>query len=108
MLRELIPNFAELSSSEKLLLLEELLDELADQPPEVPVPDWQKRELEKRFKKYLRSPAEEAPWHEVRERLRQMRGFLRGMDTTIYREDFDRFLAAVPHRKPEETDRLPE
>jgi hypothetical protein len=24
------------------------------------------------------------------------------------REDFDRFLAAVPHRAPEETDRLPE
>ena len=24
------------------------------------------------------------------------------------REDFARFLAAVPHRKPEETDRLPE
>ena len=24
------------------------------------------------------------------------------------REDFERFLAAVPHRKPEETDRLPE
>ena len=24
------------------------------------------------------------------------------------REDFERFLAAVPHRKPEETDQLPE
>ena len=24
------------------------------------------------------------------------------------REDFERFLAAVPHREPEETDRLPE
>ena len=24
------------------------------------------------------------------------------------REDFERFLAAVPHRVPEETDRLPE
>ena len=24
------------------------------------------------------------------------------------REDFERFLAAVPHRKPEETDRMPE
>lgn len=40
--------------------------------------------------------------------IQQMRGFLRGMDTTIEREDFDRFLAAVPHRVPEETDRLPE
>ena len=24
------------------------------------------------------------------------------------REDFDRFLAAVPHREPDESDRLPE
>ena len=24
------------------------------------------------------------------------------------REDFERFLAAVPHREPDETDRLPE
>ena len=40
--------------------------------------------------------------------IQQARGFLRGMDTTIERDDFDRFLAAVPHRKPEETDRLPE
>lgn len=24
------------------------------------------------------------------------------------REDFERFLAAVPHREPEESDRLPE
>ena len=86
MLRELIPNFAELSSSEKLLLLEEMLDDLADHPPEVPVPDWQKRELEKRYEEYLRNPAEGSPWPEVRERLRQMRGFLHGMDTTIERE----------------------
>ena len=108
MLKEAIPHFAELSSSEKLLLLEELWDDLADSPSEVPVPDWQKRELEKRFKEYLRNPAEEAPWPEVRERLLQMRGFLCGMDTTIEREGFDRFLAAVPHRKPEKTDQLPE
>ena len=69
MLKEAIPRFAELSSSEKLLLLEELWDDLADHPSEVPVPDWQKRELEKRYEEYLRNPAEGSPWPEVRERL---------------------------------------
>ena len=34
--------------------------------------------------------------------------FLRREAAEGKREDFDRFLAAVPHRKPEETDRLPE
>ena len=69
MLKEAIPHFAELTSSEKLMLLEELWDDLADHPSEVPVPDWQKRELEKRYEEYLRSPAEGLPWPEVRERL---------------------------------------
>ena len=96
MLKEAIPHFAELSSSEKLLLLEELWDNLADHPSEVPVPDWQKRELERRYQEYLANPGEGSPWPEVRERLqrnfsefipaRQMRGFLSGMDTAIERE----------------------
>ena len=34
--------------------------------------------------------------------------FLRREAAGGKREDFERFLAAVPHRKPEETDRLPE
>ena len=69
MLKEAIPHFAELSSSEKLLLLEELWDDLADHPSEVPVPDWQKRDLERRYQEYLQNPSEGSLWPEVRERL---------------------------------------
>jgi putative addiction module component (TIGR02574 family) len=69
MLKEAIPQFAELSSSEKLLLLEELWDDLADHPSEVPVPDWQKRELERRYQEFLQNPTEGSSWSEVRERL---------------------------------------
>lgn len=69
MLKEAIPRFDELTPVEKLLLLEELWDELAAQPSEVPVPDWQKRELERRYQEYLRHPTEGSPWAEVRERL---------------------------------------
>ncbi|MEO6786094.1 MAG: toxin-antitoxin system HicB family antitoxin [Chthoniobacteraceae bacterium] len=34
--------------------------------------------------------------------------YLRREAAEAKREDFERFLSAVPHRKPEETDRLPE
>jgi putative addiction module component (TIGR02574 family) len=73
MLKEAIPHFEELSSSEKLLLLEELWDDLAGQPSEIPVPDWQKQDLEKRYQEYLKNPTEGSPWPEARERL--MRAF---------------------------------
>ena len=73
MLKEAIPHFDELSASEKLLLLEELWDDLAGAPADVPVHDWQKRELERRYEEYLQNPSEGSPWPEVRERL--MRAF---------------------------------
>ena len=34
--------------------------------------------------------------------------YLRGEGAKGHREDFDRFLAAVPDQKPVETDRLPD
>jgi len=69
MLKEAIPQFSELSVSEKLLLFEELWDNLAAQPSEVPVRDWQKRELERRYQEFLENPSEGSPWPEVQERL---------------------------------------
>ena len=69
MLKEAIPHFDELTTSEKLLLLEELWDALAEHPSEVPVLEWQKRELEGRYQEYLQNPSEGSPWSEVRERL---------------------------------------
>jgi putative addiction module component (TIGR02574 family) len=69
MIKEAIPRFDELSSAEKLLLLEELWDNLAREPAEVPVADWQKQELERRYQEYVKNPSEGASWSEVRERL---------------------------------------
>jgi putative addiction module component (TIGR02574 family) len=69
MLKTAIPLFDELSSSEKLLLLEELWDDLAEQPATVPVHDWQKCDLERRYQEYLQNPSEGSPWPDVRERL---------------------------------------
>ena len=69
MLKEAIPHFKEMSPSEKLLLLEELWDDLAESPADIPVLDWQRQELELRYHEYLQNPTEGSPWTEVRERL---------------------------------------
>jgi putative addiction module component (TIGR02574 family) len=69
MLKEAIPQFEELTASEKLILLEDLWDDLAGRPSEVPVPEWQRRDLERRYEEFLQNPAEGSPWPEVRERL---------------------------------------
>ena len=69
MIKEAIPRFDEFSSAEKLLLLEELWDHLAGEPSEIPVVDWQKHELERRYQEYLQNPSEGSSWSEVRERL---------------------------------------
>ena len=69
MIKEAIPRFDELSSAEKLLLLEELWDNLAGEPAEIPVVDWQRQELERRYQEYVQNPSEGSSWSEVRERL---------------------------------------
>jgi len=60
----------ELSPSEKLQLVEDLWDDLASVPEEVPVHDWQKRELERRKANLMRNPASALPWEEVKRRVR--------------------------------------
>ena len=72
MFKAAIPKFAELSSSEKLLLFEEFWDDLADHPSDFPVPDWQKQELERRYQEYLQNPSEGSPWPEARGRFMRL------------------------------------
>ncbi|MEO6788702.1 MAG: addiction module protein [Chthoniobacteraceae bacterium] len=69
MLKKAIPYFDELSASKKLLIFEELWDAIALELSAVPMQDWQRSELEKRYEEYTRNPFEGSPWPEVRERL---------------------------------------
>ena len=69
MIKEAISHFDELSQAEKLLLLEELCDDFAAHPADVPVRNWQKSELERRYREYLANPKEGSAWSEVRGRL---------------------------------------
>ncbi len=64
----------DLSPSEKLQLVEDLWDDLAGLPSEVPVHEWQKEELARR-KAYLTSkPASGITWDEVKNRVRSRYG----------------------------------
>lgn len=63
-----------LSPSEKLQLIEDLWDDLAANPSDVPVQDWQLEELERRKARLQEDPASGLSWNEVKERVRRRHG----------------------------------
>lgn len=64
----------DLSASEKLQLVEDLWDDLAATPEEVPVHDWQKEELDRRKANLLKNPGSGLNWDEVQRRVRSHHG----------------------------------
>jgi putative addiction module component (TIGR02574 family) len=63
----------ELTLSEKLQLLEDLWDSIAQTPAQIPVLDWQKEELAKRKAAYLQNPDSGSSWEAVKDRIRSKR-----------------------------------
>lgn len=66
---EFAPIF-ELETSEKLQLLEDLWDNIASQPANIPILDWQKEELTKRKAAHLKDVSEASAWDSVKARIR--------------------------------------
>ncbi len=64
----------DLSPSEKLQLVEDLWDDLAATPTDVPFPDWQAEELERRKASLMSNPASGLGWDEVKRRVRSHHG----------------------------------
>ena len=64
----------DLSPAEKLQLVEDLWDDLAARPAEVPVHDWQKEELARRKANLMNSPSSTLSWDEVKQRVRSRYG----------------------------------
>jgi putative addiction module component (TIGR02574 family) len=60
----------DLSPSEKLQLVQDLWDDLAASPDDVPVQDWQIAEVERRKANLKKNPASGLPWEEVKRRIR--------------------------------------
>ena len=63
-----------LSPPEKLQLVEDLWDDLAATPSEVPVYEWQKKELARRKTNLMSMPASGLSWDEVKRRIRSRYG----------------------------------
>ena len=61
----------DLSPPEKLQLVEDLWDDLAATPSDVPVHDWQIEELERRKANLKSQPTSGLSWEEIKERIRQ-------------------------------------
>jgi len=61
----------ELTLSEKLLLVEDIWDLIAADNSEIPVPAWQKKELDKRYKEYKEGTLKVHDWEEVHKGLRE-------------------------------------
>jgi putative addiction module component (TIGR02574 family) len=64
----------DLSPSEKLQLVEDLWDELAAAPEDVPVHDWQKQELARRKTNLMNNTDSGLSWEEVKRRVRSHYG----------------------------------
>ncbi|WP_092051859.1 addiction module protein [Planctomicrobium piriforme] len=61
----------DLSPAEKLQLVEDLWDDLAANPSDVPLHHWQKEELARRKQNLLNQPAAGRTWDEVQRRIRE-------------------------------------
>jgi putative addiction module component (TIGR02574 family) len=60
----------DLSPAEKRQLVEDMWDDLAAAPDEVPIHDWQRAELDRRKANLLAQPATGLTWDEVKRRVR--------------------------------------
>jgi len=59
-----------LSVAERIQLVEDIWDSIAEAPESVPLTDDEKAELDRRLDAYHQNPGEGSPWAMVRERIR--------------------------------------
>lgn len=64
----------DLTPSEKLQLVEDLWDDLASSPSDIPVTDWQKDELDRRRENLMKGPASGLTWEEIKGKIRRHHG----------------------------------
>ena len=61
---------SKLELSEQLLLVEDIWDSIATRNSEIPMPEWQKQELDRRYKEYKDGRMGLHDWKSVHEDLR--------------------------------------
>ena len=60
---------ASMPIQQRIQLVEDIWDSIAEMPDAVEVPEWHKQELEKRLEAYHSNPNEGAPWQDVKKRI---------------------------------------
>ena len=66
-----ISDLLELSISERIQLVADLLDSIATVPEAVSLTEAQKEELDRRLDAYHKNPDAGSPWESVKERIRK-------------------------------------
>jgi putative addiction module component (TIGR02574 family) len=61
----------QLSVAQRILLVEEIWDSIADQETDIPLTDAQRQDLERRLANYEANPKAGSSWQEVKARLQQ-------------------------------------
>ena len=69
--KELIEQIDKLDLSEKLILVEDIWDSIARSNSVLPLYEWQKNELDKRYKEYKSGEQTLHEWNKVHEELRK-------------------------------------
>lgn len=67
---EIIKEIDNLGMSEKLILVEDIWDSIARNNSELPMPEWQKAELDKRYSDYKNKKLNLHDWEGVHDELR--------------------------------------
>ena len=60
---------AEMPIQQRIQLVEDIWDSIAEMPEAVEIPEWHRRELEKRLEAYHANPDEGSPWQDVKKRI---------------------------------------
>ena len=61
--------------AERIQLVEDLWDSIArTQGVDLPIPEWQKAELERRRQEYMRNPESAKPWSEIKGSILESKG----------------------------------
>ena len=60
---------AKMPIQQRIQLVEDIWDSIADMPEAVEIPEWHKKELEKRLEAYHANPNEGSPWKDVKKRI---------------------------------------
>jgi putative addiction module component (TIGR02574 family) len=67
------PDFSDLTVEERLRLIEDLWDSVADDPDAIPLTDAQAEELDRRLQAYRQEGDPGRPWREVLDELERLR-----------------------------------